>query len=355
MHVWIIGAGSLGLMFGAMSASQGVRVTFGTRREQQSARLQERGVTMLDPPAAQNFPVSAFHLPNNDTQQPDLVLVTVKQTQLASLLPWLKEHIPQQTPLLFMMNGLGHTERIQAELEGRPLYVGVTGLGSTRTSDVEVELRGTGQTWIGRIDYTDQTLPHSPPRPEEQHRHRNQQLLPALQKWISLLRRGGLQAAGTDQIGVLLWEKCVVNCCINPLTALFEVPNGELIEDARLWKTMREVYEELEQLLLAIDTQSGPRGNVPVSGQAPAFGQSVLQKGKLWLNVVRVCRQTARNHSSMWQDIQYGRVTEIDAMNGYMLYIGQRVNVDMPINRFLHRAIRYKQSRPHKESRNGRS
>jgi 2-dehydropantoate 2-reductase len=56
--------------------------------------------------------------------------------------------------------------------------------------------------------------------------------------------------------------------------------------------------------------------------------------------VAEVCRRTAANSSSMRQDVQRGRPTEIDALNGAVAAIGRERGIPVPLNEALWRAVK---------------
>jgi 2-dehydropantoate 2-reductase len=110
----------------------------------------------------------------------------------------------------------------------------------------------------------------------------------------------------------MVWSKLIINAAINPLTALLQVPNGELLERPAARELMCVLAEE------AASVASAEKANLPFRDPV-AF-------------VEDVARKTAGNHSSMLQDIQRGAPTEIDAICGAVVRAGQRHHIPTPIN-----------------------
>ena len=108
--------------------------------------------------------------------------------------------------------------------------------------------------------------------------------------------------------------KLVANAAINPLSALYDVPNGALVDRADLRACMQRVVAEADMLLSALD--------------ADWPGDSLAA-------VEDVARATAANTSSMRADLQRGAVTEIDAINGWLVAKGARLGMEMPVNTAL--------------------
>jgi 2-dehydropantoate 2-reductase len=116
-----------------------------------------------------------------------------------------------------------------------------------------------------------------------------------------------------------LWQKLLINCAINPLTALANVKNGELAQ-ASYRPTLQAICEE-----------------VCLTAQACGIfidANSALEQ------VLNVIENTAENYSSMHQDIAHKRPTEIDAINGYVVKQAQKKGIDVPVNTQMLLAIK---------------
>lgn len=114
------------------------------------------------------------------------------------------------------------------------------------------------------------------------------------------------------------WRKLVANAVINPLTGLYDVPNGRLLEDPDLRARADRLADEADTLLGALD---------------PAWSGGSRQQ------VAAVARATAGNTSSMRADMQRGAVTEIDAINGWLLSQADRLGLDLPAHREIVAAV----------------
>ncbi|MBI3739194.1 MAG: 2-dehydropantoate 2-reductase, partial [Chloroflexi bacterium] len=110
----------------------------------------------------------------------------------------------------------------------------------------------------------------------------------------------------------LVWGKLVINAAINPLTALLRVPNGELLNRPTARALMRALAEE------AAAVASAEKIKLTFNDAAAAAEE--------------VARKTASNHSSMFQDVQRGAPTEIDAICGAVAQAGQKHGIPTPIN-----------------------
>ena len=145
-----------------------------------------------------------------------------------------------------------------------------------------------------------------------------------LQEICELFNAAGLETALVDNADSLVWGKLALNAGINPLTALLEVPNGDLVED----EVLRPVMIAAAHEVAAVATAQGIR--LPYTDIAS--------------RIVEVCRATARNRSSMLQDILRGARTEIDAISGMVVQLGQQLGVPTPVNQTLLKLVKDKET-----------
>lgn len=141
--------------------------------------------------------------------------------------------------------------------------------------------------------------------------------------------RAGLNTTTVDQAELerLLWYKLAANCVINPLTALYAVSNGNVADRVPDFNhTMRSIVDEI------VTVQNAMVGTVRNSEPLEAEAVEAF--------VHQVMRETARNQSSMWRDVQASRQTEIDYLNGYVVRQGQAWGIPCPVNEKLVNAIR---------------
>lgn len=113
--------------------------------------------------------------------------------------------------------------------------------------------------------------------------------------------------------------KFAINCVINPLTALHNCRNGELLDGARREGELSALCEETQQLMETI-------------GWWPD-GEALLPRAR------RVCENTADNQSSMLEDRLAGRQTELAHLNGHLLRAAQAAKLAAPHTERLVRAL----------------
>ncbi|MBN8285511.1 2-dehydropantoate 2-reductase [Zoogloea sp.] len=145
-------------------------------------------------------------------------------------------------------------------------------------------------------------------------------LLPAgFEAVADALCMAGFRARVEPQIAAARLAKLLVNVAINPLAALFRVPNGALLEPPHrvlLEALVHEAWPVLRQAGLDLDEDAA------------------------LARVVAVATATAGNRASMLQDVLAGRRTEIDAITGTLLTMAEAGGVELPTHRAVFTLVR---------------
>ncbi len=289
MNIAIVGGGSTGLLLSAYLGKMGHAVTCYVRRSEQMERIQQHnGITLL--PSKEKTVIEAKDV--LDAGDHDIYIFCVKQPQLQEVVARIERKVRMDKPFLFLQNGMGHI-RILSELN-RPIYVGVLDHGAKRIDDYTVLHTGKGSIRIGSYDKKDTEMLH---------------------QLITVLHHDDFPVYYVEHWKDLLKEKLIVNAVINPLTALFQVKNGTLLENEYLNHLAKKLCEEACQVL-----------NFPYQ--------------TTWEYVQQVALQTKENSSSMLQDILKKSQTEIDAISGYLVETSEG---PIPNTVFVYEAIKAKE------------
>jgi len=226
--------------------------------------------------------------------QTALVLVKSWQTEHAANM--LADCLAPNGVALTLQNGLGNIETLEARIGRERAALGVTTTGATLLGPGRVRAGGAGPTHVA---------PH-----------------PRLEPLVDLLQTAGFQVHAADNLEGLVWGKLAINAGINPLTALLEVPNGELIRRPEVRSLMGEA---------ALEVANVAKG----CGIRLPYANPVEQ-------IEQVARCTAKNDSSMLQDIRRGAPTEVNAISGAVVREGQRLGVSAPVNKILWKLVQAK-------------
>ncbi|MTJ02395.1 2-dehydropantoate 2-reductase [Idiomarina piscisalsi] len=110
------------------------------------------------------------------------------------------------------------------------------------------------------------------------------------------------------------WSKLLINCVINPLTAIHQCNNGELLKAE--WQ---EVIQSLVDEAVCV----------------ARVEQVNLDAKSVYEEILRVAGETRNNESSMLQDIRYNRRTEIDYLTGYIIKKAKKAGLKTPAHEKL--------------------
>jgi 2-dehydropantoate 2-reductase len=136
-----------------------------------------------------------------------------------------------------------------------------------------------------------------------------------------LLNEAGIPTTVTARVHDALWAKLTINCAYNALSALTQLPYGELIQRPGIVGTMHAVVEEC---------------------RAVAAAEGVQLPATLWDDTLAIARSMPGQRSSTAQDLARGRRSEIDFINGHVAREGERLGIATPVNRLLHSLVRVK-------------
>lgn len=299
MRIGIVGAGALGSLFGGLLARAGASVCLYNPSNIEHIRaIQSSGLRIERENSSFTVSVEATTTPEA-LAEADLVGIFVKAHQTAQAMHQIAPKLNQRLWVLSLQNGVGMESEILQFVPKERFLRGVTAHGATLLGPGRVRWAGVGPTKFGRWEGP---------------------LTPEIEDILALFRRAQIEAEYSDEIERLLWEKLIINCAINPLTALFDQPNGAIVHDAEL----REIAGAVACEALRV---------------ARAHGVA-LTEAEAVERVEMVAAKTAQNISSMLQDVRRGRPTEIDYINGAVAREGQRLGIPTPLNLLLTKLIR---------------
>ena len=292
------GSGSIGSLFGGLlSLLPELSVTL-LGRDPHIETIQRKGL-IIRRRTKKDLLIPAFKgysiLPKV-TEPFDVVFVTCKardNAESASDLE-LKGAIGRNTKLVIVQNGVGNEEYFLHLVPKDHIYRIITTEGALLLEPGVVMHSGPGKTSIGK-PYAD-----------------NDEFSDQLGTWLSYV---GLDSVATNEIQMKTWAKLLINAPINPIATLYHVKNGELITNPDLKKLLEAVVNETVEIFR--------RRNIPFEDTDPIN------------SVLNVALATAGNKCSMLQDIEKGRRTEIDFLNGRLLQEAHLAGIPAPLNEEL--------------------
>lgn len=292
MKISVIGSGAMGSLFGAYLIAGGNDVTLIDVWAEHVEAINKNGLRIEEPGGTELYKVPAVTDPGPLGPQ-DLVIIFVKSYHTAESLVKARSLFGRDTLVLTLQNGLGNAEVITEKAGDVTVIAGTTSHGGTVLGPGKIRHAGAGETIIGQISGRGG----------------------GIEEIAAEFTRCGLETRVTGNIAGLLWGKLMVNVGINPLTALLGVTNGRLTEMESTLGLMKTLVDE---------------------GVAVARAKGVeLPYSDAFEKVKAVAAATGANRSSMLQDIERGRRTEIDFINGAVAREGARAGVPTPCNSFV--------------------
>lgn len=268
MTVQIIGGGAVGLLLASFFAEKGFAVDIVSQRPEQREAIHSQGLVRQGITGERKHFVIGVE--DHVAEHPDLLVIALKYNGLAQLYPLLSG-LPASVPLLFIQNGLAHYEEAM-RLPQYHIAFGSAQFGAERESDHAVIHRGIGVLKLA-VAHGD------------------------LKKFacVDELDSEVMPICYEEDAERMLLEKALLNCFINPLTAILKVKNGELLRNRHAYFLLEALYEEL----------------------MAAFPQ--MQAQFPFSSVKALCEKTAANTSSMLADRLAGRKTEVDTIVGAVI------------------------------------
>lgn len=300
-HIAILGAGAMGAYFaGQFTASPGFTTTLianGARKD----RLNADGLIVngrkVDAPA-----LSADECP----QPADLILVAVKHHHLADALTRLDGLVGEHTIFVSVMNGLDSEEMIAARYGSeKVLYAISLGIDAVREGN--------------QISYTKPGIHYFGEARNDTH---SQKVLAVKEAFD----RAGIAYQIPDDMIRMLWWKFMFNVGINQASAVLRAPYGVFHSDPAARALMESLMREVLTLAQA--------SNVNLTEQ------DLLD----WYPVLH--RLSPHGKTSMLQDIEAGRKSELEIFSGRVIAMGEKLGILTPVNLTVNRILRVYEAHP---------
>lgn len=289
----------MGSLFGGRLSLAGCEVVLYDIFQEHVERVQRDGLAIED--AASGAVTTAWPSASADpdaARGADVLIIFVKSTATREAAERFAPLAGPATIVLTLQNGLGN-ESIIAERFGRErTAAGVTSQGATFLGPGRIRHAGRGPTHICMAD------------------RRNEKLAPL----CAALEEAGFETHVSADVAGLVWSKLVINVGINALTAITGQVNGKLVDSEETRALMSDLVGEAVAVARA-------RG-IALSYDDPLS------------TVFDVARKTGANRSSMLQDFDKHRPSEIEVMNGAIVREAALAGVPVPVNATITRVIR---------------
>ena len=294
MKITVIGAGAMGSLFGGLLRESGADVVLLDLWQEHVRCINQEGLILLEQQQEQIIPISARTSPRG-LRPADLLLVFVKSTQTAQAARTARTILQPEGLVLTLQNGMGNGEALASAISPRQVLVGTTSHGAHILGPGRVRHAGQGETVIGPWT-TDRSS------------------LRRAEAVAELFSAAGIQTRAASNVLENLWDKLLINVGINAITALTGITNGRIVEGEASRQLSRAAVEEAASLAVSLGVKIR---SDPVE------------------HVFAVARATGANRSSMGQDVDRRRKTEIEAINGYVVSEAGKIGKTVPVNQTL--------------------
>lgn len=239
----------------------------------------------------ENGDSSQYSIPVWQDERLDVIIICCKATQCLSALELWKNAIQPDSQIVLLQNGMGQHELVASILPNNTIFAASTTEGAYKKSAHHIVHAGQGITHWGYYSAANTS---------------STSIVPAFKLDITQLKG---QHKWHENIADILIAKLALNVVINPLTVKYDCLNGDLIDDQRLMQELKDLCLETEGFFKAIHW---------------SLNFDLTERVK------SVAELTARNRSSMLQDIRAQRETEVDFINGFLLNKAKTINYSLP-------------------------
>ncbi len=294
--VLVAGCGAMGVLFSAILAESNFSVFVVDDWFDGINALTSMGARYIDSDGKiHSVKVQASNTINT-IPEVKIALLLVKSWQTEKACQNIKSCLSKDGLCVTLQNGLGNIEILNDVLGNHRSTAGTTTLGSFLIEPGLAQIHGEKRIILARH--------------------------PSISLVQDLLISAGFEVELDQNLNGILWGKLIVNAAINPLTAILEINNGDLLRYPHLQYFMKQIIEEAVQITEKLAVH--------------------LPYRDPFAYVSQVIEQTSDNHSSMLQDLSRGMQTEIEAITRQIIIHGEQTGIPTPFNRAVYALLKTK-------------
>ncbi len=299
MKILIVGSGAVGGYFGALLAKADNDVTFLARGEHLKV-LKEKCITIKSINGDFSVKVKVKERPDKDDNY-DLIIFAVKGYDLETASETIKDVIADDTSILSLLNGVESEELLGEKFGAEKIIGGIAFIGSAIEAPGVILHTASGSVTIGDMGRSKSDR---------------------CQRIKRTFEKAHIPCKISTDINKDIWSKMVWNVGFNAITAI----TGALVSEILANQGMRQTVEQsmLETINVAIK-------------------KGVLLSPDLIAKTISRTEKAGKIKTSMLQDIEKGKQTEIDFINGAIVKIGKEVGINTPVNEMLFGLVKFKE------------
>lgn len=305
-NVVIVGCGAMGSIYAALLADAGASVSVLSRNADHSAAISERGLRVTG--ASGDRTVAIDVLDEAPTRAFDLLVVAVKAADVASAAGQCAAAVGPQTLVLGLQNGIGSGDQLADAFDEEQVLLGIAGgFGAEMIEPGHVHHAGMQVLRFGALTSDSASLACA-----------------RLSEVVGLWRSAGFAVEAADDIVAMQWEKLICNVAFSATCALSGMTVGAALADEHLGPICLAAAQE------AFDVARAAGVAITVS-DAEA-------------HVRQFAANVAGARPSLLQDLEAGRRTEIDVINGAVARVARQQGLRAPVNETLTALVRQRET-----------
>ena len=297
MRIVVIGAGSLGCVYGGNLARIGQEVGFLDVREDHVEKIKNFGLE-VDGLSGHFTARAAAATSAEELGEADAVLICVNAYATSEAAEAAKQILRSDGYCLTLQNGVGNVEALTQALGAERVLAGLSFQSGDLEGPGKVRHTNNGPTYLGELD-----------------RSRSKRLT----EISEMFSQAGMNPVLVDDIVATIWAKFIHNCGINAICAITGLRPGQIQEVSELDEFQTRIIEETVAVVRA-------------------KGGSVIEADPVQA-VKEYCAHKF-HRPSMMQHLDRGQRTEIDALNGYVARESARMGLPAPCSDALTRLIK---------------
>jgi len=292
MRIGIAGAGAVGCHYGSLLQRAGHDICFLSRGAHLNA-MRDTGLTHISGDERHILSVSADGNPSI-LEGCDIVILTCKMADIGMMLESMAPYIGESTLLITLQNGIEAPDMAAARFPEHSIAAGTAFIGSRIEKPGVVIHSAAGGVRLGLW----------------QHGSGEKYFQPL----IRALTKAGVPVREETDVRLMLWRKLLWNCGFNAITAITRCFAKDVAANE---ETLAVVHEAMtETVAVAI-------------GEGVSIGDEDIRKH------IEITLEMGPVKTSMWQDIDRKKKTEVDYINGFVAGKAEALGMDAPVNRML--------------------
>ncbi|HKM76685.1 MAG TPA: ketopantoate reductase family protein [Candidatus Bathyarchaeia archaeon] len=315
MKFLILGAGSLGLIFGGMLDIAGHDVTLVARGKNYEA-LNNDGLTIMTPEGDIKRRLNVVSTPNS-VEAADVAFLTVKSRDTESILS-ASTHLFGKTLFISLQNAAEKDELLSRYAGSSHVIGGVSTVGATLTEPGIVDYTAVGYNWLGEI-----------PKGRSER----------VKEIVETLNQAGIPTDHAANITEIKWAKLIVYCANAGLASLTRLRTNESLQDPTLTAAFLKIVKEGGNVMKAIGLPpDNPPHLLPIKRILESQEDEIIQE---FTDRARKSHDEERKVTvSMLQDVLNNKEIEVEETFGYIIKIAQSQNVEIPTLRIIYALLR---------------